>query len=57
MLAFGLLNKLALWWPKQKNKTTFIIKIPPIYLNKVALFSSLTPFKAQNGHLRFQVKK
>ena len=43
--AFRLLNKLAPWWPKQKNKTTFIIKIPPICINKVALFSPFDPFK------------
>ena len=47
ILAFGLLNKLAPWWPKRKNKTTFIIKIPPIYINKVALFSLFSPFKHQ----------
>ena len=44
ILKFQLLNKLAPWWPKRKNKTTFIIKIPPIYINKVALFSSFDPF-------------
>ena len=45
ILVLDLLNKLAPWWPKRKNKTTFNIKIPPIYINKVALFSSFDPFK------------
>ena len=45
ILKYQLLNKLAPWWPKRKNKATFIIKIPPIYINKVALFSSFDPFK------------
>ena len=49
ILELGLLNKLAPWWPKRKNKTTFINKIPTIYINKVALFSSFDPFKDPKG--------
>ena len=56
ILGHSLLNELGPLVAKmKKNKTTFIIKIPPIYIDKVALFSSFDPFKGPKPPFRVLV--